>query len=45
MSRPNDFTPVSATELGYMARLKPEFDKRNTMIVGLSVDLVDNHTC
>ena len=42
-SHPKDFTPVCTTELGYMARLKPEFDKRNTKIVGLSVDPVENH--
>ena len=43
-SHPKDFTPVCTTELGYMARLKPEFDKRNTKIVGLSIDTVDDHT-
>src|SRR5215475_1591593 len=42
-SLPKDFTPVCTTELGYMARLKPEFDKRNTKIIGLSVDPVANH--
>jgi alkyl hydroperoxide reductase subunit AhpC len=42
-SHPKDFTPVCTTELGYLARIKPEFDKRNTKIVGLSVDPVDNH--
>ena len=42
-SHPKDFTPVCTTELGYMARLKPEFDKRDTRIIGLSVDPVENH--
>jgi alkyl hydroperoxide reductase subunit AhpC len=42
-SHPKDFTPVCTTELGYMAGLKPEFDKRNTKIVGLSIDPVGNH--
>jgi alkyl hydroperoxide reductase subunit AhpC len=42
-SHPKDFTPVCTTELGYMARLKPEFDKRRTKIIGLSVDPVENH--
>jgi thioredoxin-dependent peroxiredoxin len=42
-SHPKDFTPVCTTELGYMARLQPEFEKRNTKILGLSVDPVGNH--
>lgn len=43
-SHPKDFTPVCTTELGYMAGLKPEFDKRNTKIIGLSIDPVGDHS-
>jgi thioredoxin-dependent peroxiredoxin len=43
-SHPKDFTPVCTTELGYMARIKPEFDKRGVKIVGLSADPVDSHS-
>jgi len=43
-SHPKDFTPVCTTELGYMASIKPEFDKRDTKIIGLSVDPIDKHS-
>lgn len=42
-SHPKDFTPVCTTELGYAARLEPEFTKRNCKLIGLSIDPVDNH--
>ena len=42
-SHPKDFTPVCTTELGYVAKMKPEFEKRNCKVIGLSIDPVENH--
>ena len=43
-SHPKDFTPVCTTELGYMAKIEPEFTKRNTKLIGLSIDAVESHS-
>src|SRR6185436_2707788 len=43
-SHPKDFTPVFTTELGYMAKIEPEFTKRNAKLIGLSIDPVENHS-
>lgn len=42
-SHPKDYTPVCTTELGYLARIKPEFERRNTKVIGLSIDSLDDH--